>query len=125
MLRFNSRYLLLLLVPLLAAANSMRHLQLLKSEPANEAHVSNSPSAIHLWYSQEPQVKLTYVKLTGPDGKVQDLKPIEPVAGDAKHLSARVPAALPAGAYSVAWRTMSRDGHAVNGKFTFQVDAAQ
>ena len=127
MLRFTSRLLLLGLVPLLLGADSvgLRHLQLVKSEPANEAHVTNSPSAIQLWYSQAPQLKLTYVKLTNPDGKVLDLKPIEPVAGDARHLSAHVPTALAAGEYIVAWRTLSRDGHAVNGKFTFQVDAPQ
>jgi len=127
MLRSTSRLLLLALVPLLLGANrgSMRHLQLLKSEPANAAHLTDSPSAIHLWYNQEPQLKLTNVKLTRPDGQVLDLKPIEPVAGDNRHLSARVPAPLEAGVYTVAWRTLARDGHAVNGKFTFHLDATE
>jgi methionine-rich copper-binding protein CopC len=114
------------MVPLLlSGATRVRHLQLLKSEPANEAHLTESPSEVHLWYNQAPQVKLTSVKLTSPDGNVLELKPVTAVAGDTKHLAVQVPAPLGAGAYTVAWRTLARDGHAVNGKIAFQIDVTQ
>jgi methionine-rich copper-binding protein CopC len=31
---------------------------------------------------------------------------------------------VPAGAYTVTWKGMSRDGHVVNGTFTFHVHGA-
>lgn len=107
---------------LAAAPHSALHLELTKSEPAKGATLTQSPSAIQLWYSQEPQVKLTTVKLTGPAGEL-DLKPVTVVGEDGKHLSAPVPGALAPGAYTVAWRTLARDGHVVNGEFGFSIAA--
>ena len=108
-----------------AGSNPALHLRLVKSEPARDATVSESPAAIQLWYNQPPQLRLTKVRLSGPDGSAIELKPVDLVDGDDSHLAAHVPATLQQGAYVVTWRTMARDGHAVSGEFGFRIGAAQ
>lgn len=103
-----------------AAPHSAMHLKLEKSEPVADASVAASPAAIHLWYNQDPQVKLTTVKLTGPAGALE-LKPVAVVDGDARHLSAPVGTTLAAGRYTVGWRTLAKDGHVVSGEFGFTI----
>lgn len=109
-------------VALAGAATSALHLKLDKSEPAADATVHGSPAAVHLWFSEAPQAKLTSVKVTGADGNAIDLKPAA-AEEDAKHIVATVPSQLAAGAYSLTWRTQSKDGHVVNGTFGFTVMA--
>lgn len=101
------------------------HLRLVRSEPARDTTVSKSPEAVHLWFSEEPQVRLTTVQLTGGDGRTIDLeKPV--VAGDdAKHVAASVPRTLPPGSWTVSWRTLARDGHVVRGEFAFRIEVVE
>lgn len=107
-----------------AARHDALHLRLVRSEPAQDAVLASSPGAVHLWYSEEPQLKLTTVELSGPDGSSVKLENIAAVEGDAMHLTAAVDAPLAAGAWSVAWRTLARDGHVVRGTIGFRVGTA-
>ena len=95
------------------------HLQLLKSTPAANASVSSAPDSIRLWFSQAPELKLTTVKLTGPGTAAISLAPL--AKGDSALVVAGVKGAMAAGSYTVAWRTMSKDGHVVRGTFAFKV----
>ncbi|MGQ0537952.1 MAG: copper resistance CopC family protein [Gemmatimonadaceae bacterium] len=118
-------FVLVIAAALAAAAHvaiaSERHLALVKSEPANAATLAHSPASIRLHFSQRPNLKLTRITLIGPAGDT--LKTGTPVAikSDDKQVCATIGAALPAGKYSVSWRTLSRDGHAVAGSFSFSV----
>lgn len=100
-----------------------RHLALVKSDPANAAKLTKSPKAIELWFSQKPNLKLTRIILTS--ARHDTLKLRNPVIADTsgKRVSAALLATLPAGTYDVNWRTLSRDGHAVAGRFSFTVDS--
>lgn len=117
---------LLLALFVVAAARSLpageRHLALVKSAPANAATLAKSPKVLQLWFSQRPNLKLTRVVLTGP--KRDTLKTSAPTVADSTgtHILVALDAALSAGKYEVTWRTLSRDGHAVAGKFTFAID---
>ncbi len=101
-----------------------RHLALVKSSPANAATLGKSPTAIELWFSQKPNLKLTRVVLT--NAKRDTLKLQSPVFADTsrKRVRSVIPKALATGTYNVSWRTISRDGHAVGGKFSFTIDSA-
>lgn len=105
---------------LIGATAAARHLRLVKSEPMADAVVTGAQQ-IQLWYSEEPALKLTTLKLTGPDGHAHDLEPAV-VEGDGKHLAAPV-SALADGAYTLLWRTQSKDGHVVSGTLGFTVKA--
>lgn len=101
-----------------------RHLALAKSDPANAATLTKSPKAIDLWFSQKPNLKLTRILLS--NSKRDTLKLQNAVLADTseKHVSFTIPAALAMGKYDASWHTISRDGHAVAGKFSFMIDSA-
>lgn len=75
-----------------------------------------------LWFSQRPNLKLTRVVLTGP--KSDTMETGKPKAADTtgKQIRVELESKLRPGKYSVNWRTLSRDGHAVAGKFAFTID---
>ena len=98
------------------------HLHLVKSVPAANATVGAAPDSIRLWFSQAPELKLTSVKVTGPRTTAVPIAPL--AARDSALVVAAVKSKMAAGAYTVAWRTMSKDGHVVRGTFAFTVAAS-
>ncbi len=114
---------LLITVAVSRAHAGGRHLALVKSSPANAATPSKSPKAIELWFSQRPNLKLTRIVLT--NAKHDTLKLQTPAFADTsgKRIRSVIPAALAIGTCDVNWRTLSRDGHAVGGKFSFTIDS--
>ena len=115
---------LLLTLPVTGAvAAASVHLALVKSEPANAAIVGKSPKTITLWFSQQPNVKLTRLVLTHESDTVKT-GAASAVDSAGKQIRIPVNATLSQGKYAVSWRTLARDGHAVSGKFTFTMDSA-
>ena len=99
------------------------HLHLLKSAPAANATVKAAPDSIQLWFSQEPEIKVTTVKVTGPGNATVSLTPL--AKRDSAEVVAAVRGAMKAGAYTVTWRTMAKDGHIARGSFAFTIGAAR
>lgn len=106
----------------LAAWRAPFHLRLLKSAPEANATVA-APEAIRLWFSQTPEIKVTTVKVTGPNSATIPLAPL--AGGDSALVVAPVKAQMAAGAYTVVWRTMAKDGHVARGTFGFTVAPAK
>ncbi len=100
-----------------------RHLALVKSSPANAATLSKSPKAIELWFSQKPNLKLTRIVLTSAKHDTLHLQSPALADTSGKRISSAIPTPLAMGTYDVSWRTLSRDGHAVTGKFSFTIDS--
>jgi len=105
----------------LSAWRAPFHLHLLKSVPAANAAMPATPEAIRLWFSQPPELAVTSVKVTGPASAAIPLAPL--AAGDSDLVVAPVKGKMAAGAYTVAWRTMAKDGHVARGTFAFTVKA--
>jgi methionine-rich copper-binding protein CopC len=107
----------------LGAARMPFHLHLVKSLPAANATVGSVPDSIRLWFSQRPELAVTSVKVTGPGETAVALAPL--AQGDSAAVIAPLKAkGTAAGSYTVAWRTMSKDGHVVRGTFSFRVQPA-
>jgi copper resistance protein C len=106
---------------LLAGWSAPFHLHLLKSLPAANATVTSAPDSIRLWFSQTPELGVTSVKVKGPGTAVVALAPL--AKGDSSLVVAPVKGKMAAGAYTVAWRTMAKDGHVASGSFGFKVGA--
>jgi methionine-rich copper-binding protein CopC len=105
----------------LAAA---RHLKLLKSEPAANATLAAPPTTVKLWFSQRPELAVTRVTIKGATGAERVLAPLaRGEAGDAP-ITGEVGIALPPGAYTIAWRTMAKDGHVLSGTVPFRIASA-
>ena len=100
-------------------AVGLLHLHLTRAEPAAGAAVGRAPAALRLWFSQPVEAAVTRVRLAGPAGAVA----LDRLAVDEAEVRAAVRGAMPAGAYTVEWRTMAADGHAVSGTYNFRVGA--
>lgn len=103
-----------------SAAPAAAHNVLTGSTPARDAVEATVPGAVVLTFDQ-PVIGLgTRVVVTGPTGEIQ--------AGQPRLVDNTVtqplqPAAA-AGAYTVAWRVTSVDGHPISGTFAFRADRA-
>ncbi len=104
-----------LLVMLLPAQPAWAHAKLLKTDPANGATVSAPLAAVTFTFNEMVKQQFSTVVVTGADGvsysdgtpKSVDKTLTQPVKP------------LPAGAVRVVWRTVSGDGHPMEGQFTF------
>jgi methionine-rich copper-binding protein CopC len=95
------------------------HLHLLKSSPAADATVAAAPDTIRLSFSETPELKVTTVTVTGAGSTAVALAPL--ASADSATVVAGVKGKMSAGAYTVAWRTMAKDGHVARGTFAFTV----
>lgn len=87
--------------------------------PADGASVDAVPSEVRLDYSDAVLELGTTVRVTGPGGEV--VSEGAPVLGE-RSVSQAIADAGP-GAYEVAWRVTSADGHPVDGSSSFTVVA--
>jgi copper resistance protein C len=110
-----------LLVP--SAALAVRHLKLVRSEPAAGSRVSAPPAAVKLWFSQETQLAVTKVTLVPTSGPSVVLSGLSREPGKDAPVVAPISSALPPGAWIVRWRTVARDGHPIKGDIPFTVVA--
>src|SRR4051812_26876048 len=96
------------------------HARLLRSLPASGAHVA-SISVLRLWFSERPVVRLTSVTLHDQNGASFSLSTPQAAIDDQTQILVSTVVALPAGHYTVDWRTMASDGHPSHGQFSFTV----
>jgi methionine-rich copper-binding protein CopC len=92
------------------------HDQLEASEPPADAELTAPPVEVVLSYSADLVATGTQVVVTTPDGDVD-----AEVTVDGPEVRAALPPDLPGGAYEVAWRVVSSDGHPIEGTFGFTV----
>lgn len=96
------------------------HVKLTRSAPAPDAVLESPPSALQLWFSEEPLLLMSAITLTGPTGAI---KLEAPRAGGDRSLIVPVGAKLEPGAYRIAWKTAGDDGHVISGTVNFSVKA--
>lgn len=101
----------------------MRHLRLVRSSPVKDTALASSPDAIRLWLSEPTESGISRITLASSSGLAVPLSAVTRDAAKDAPLVAKIPTPLVAGAYVVTWKTMSKDGHVVNGTFGFRVVA--
>ncbi|ABM10645.1 putative copper resistance protein (CopC) (plasmid) [Paenarthrobacter aurescens TC1] len=115
-----------LLIPAFAAAPAMAHDALESTTPAKDTTVTTAPGVVSLTLSEPPmdtaQLKLSVITVTDETGKtLSDGN----VSVDGPTISTAI-AGGSNGAYKVLWRTVSSDGHPIEGSYAFTVqDPAQ
>jgi methionine-rich copper-binding protein CopC len=97
------------------------HLALKRAEPGINDTLTASPAAVKLWFTQSVQAASTAMRVTAADGRVIQTGPITVDTARLSPAVAVVSEQLPAGTYTVAWKTMAADGHAISGKYSFTV----
>lgn len=96
------------------------HLHLKRSSPAADTTLTSAPDAIRLWFTEAPDLAVTRITVTSGAKAIPTAKPTRATAADAPVVASFV-APPSAGLYTVAWKTMSKDGHVVQGTFAFTV----
>ncbi|MFJ5958227.1 copper resistance protein CopC [Paenarthrobacter sp. NPDC092416] len=115
-----------ILIPAFAAGPAMAHDALESTVPAKDATVTTAPGAVSLTLSEPPmdatQLNLSVITVTDETGKtLSDGK----VTVDGPTISTAI-AGGSNGVYKVLWRTVSSDGHPIEGNYAFTVqDPAQ
>lgn len=105
----------------LTAAPAGAHDSLVSSDPADGAVLGAPPAAVTLEFSGEVIPTGTQVVVTDASGAPVDAGAPEVVG---TQVVAALPADLPAGAYTVAWRVVSSDGHPIEGTLGFTLEGA-
>lgn len=97
------------------------HLKLNRSFPTADTTLTSSPDAVRLWLSEPADLPGSKIAVTDAKGTpialsalTRGAKADDPVVG--KFVSPPT-----SGAYHIAWRAMSKDGHVVNGTIAFTV----
>ena len=103
---------------LMGAGAAFFHTHLKASFPRADAVVATPPAEISLTFSSRPELPLTRITLLRADSTPVRLEKVQP-GKDTLTVVARVAGQVPAGHYTVVWRTASRDGHVVRGDFGF------
>ena len=114
----------LLLAVLLAPAPASAHADLVESDPPDGAVLTGTPATVTLTFT-ESVTDPAYVVVTGPGGK-QAAEGPAPQSGNS--VTQRLdPQAVPepAGAWTVAYRVVSVDGHAITGEIDFTVEGSK
>ena len=98
------------------------HLRLTKSFPAADQVLPAAPDTVRLWFNEEPELPLAAIGIEGANGKI-DVAKVEKT-DDARSFKARVLGDLSSGTYRVTWRAAGSDGHAIRGRYDFEVETA-
>jgi methionine-rich copper-binding protein CopC len=117
-----SRLLVLILLTLAAgvglAGPAAAHNVLTSSDPTDGSTLQAAPTTVRLTFDQPVQDFEPVVTVIGPDGNRYESG--APVV-DSTVVTAGVNALPVAGAYSIAYRVVSADGHPVEGEIKFQL----
>lgn len=123
--RLLPRLLVLLVLTLVAgvglAAPASAHNVLISSDPTEGSTLQTAPTSVRLTFDQPVQDFEPVVTVIGPDG--QRYESGSPQI-DSTVVTTNVGALPVAGAYSIAYRIVSADGHPVEGSIAFQLSDA-
>jgi methionine-rich copper-binding protein CopC len=97
------------------------HSELSSSDPADGSNVDAAPTAVTLVFNQPIEDFQPQIVITGPDGQTY---PASAPTIDNATVRSDLGALGPAGAYIVAYRVVSADGHPIQGSITFQLAEA-
>ncbi|HET9516778.1 MAG TPA: copper resistance CopC family protein [Actinoplanes sp.] len=104
---------------LYAGGPAWAHNELRAAVPAKGAKLKAAPTRVVIAFHQRLNPDRTTVVVTGAADRQPVATGKPSVVGDT--VTVRIAAALPNGAYTVAYRVVSRDGHPVQGAYSFTV----
>jgi copper transport protein len=111
---------MLLTLPVTVSAHALR----VSSSPDNGETLLRPPAVVTVVFGERPDSRLSAIHVLDALGRIQDAGPTTTVRGRDNALQVRL-RPLPAGVYTVTWRTVSAvDGHVAAGAFTFGVGIA-
>ena len=115
----------LALAGLLALAGpASAHADLVSSSPSDGAVVAEEPGQVTLVFSEAVTLRLSSVRVIGPDGRRLDIGVPQTVGSGAERIAVDLAADPHRGTFVLDWRaTAADDGHTTSGALTFSVGA--
>lgn len=114
-------------ISLAAPSVVLAHAEYDRSNPPSDAPVPEAPERLDVWFTQElfRREGANALEVTNEAGERVDADDLLIDDADRRHASVGLPPDLPAGTYTVFWRTLSAtDGDAAEGTFEFTIDPA-
>jgi methionine-rich copper-binding protein CopC len=103
---------------LLPGTPALAHNALVSAKPAKNATVAKAPAEVTLGFLQKLNPKFTTIVVS--DAEKQKIPAADPAIKGPK-VTLKLDEPLPNGAYTVAYRVVSTDGHTVEGSYKFTV----
>ncbi len=101
--------------------SAVLHLTLVSTNPSADTVLTEAPEEIRLVFSEAPREDGTTLRLTGAGNALVPTSDATRDSDKPTEYFFRPRAALPAGDYTVHWRTVANDGHTMRGTFGFRV----
>lgn len=98
------------------------HAKLVRSEPSAKAKLTQAPKLVELWFSEELEPDLGTIEVKNQQGTKVDIGDVV-LAKDSRKLQKEL-GPLESGVYTVSWKAISADEHAMRGSFTFTLTTA-
>jgi copper resistance protein C len=90
------------------------------ADPKVGSTVTNSPTVIKIWYTQELEPAFSSIEVKNALGKELDKNDVHVSKKDKTLLEVSLPK-LPPGTYTVTWHVVSVDTHRTQGSFEFTI----
>ena len=108
---------LALALALAPATPAQAHAELVSASPAQGAALATAPAAVTLRFTEKLNPGFTTIVVSAARQRI----PASPPAVHDADGTVTLDGSLPSGAYTVAYRVVSSDGHTVKGSYTFTV----
>jgi copper resistance protein C len=105
---------------LFAAGAAFAHAFIDRALPAVGSTVHGPPAEVKLWFTQALEPAFSTVRVLDAAGRQVDRRDKRVDRDDATLLRVSLPP-LASGTYRVVWRVLSRDAHATQGDYRFEV----
>ncbi|MBC2139401.1 copper resistance CopC/CopD family protein [Listeria innocua] len=97
------------------------HAYLENSNPADQSHIKTAPEKVTLVFNEEIEADFPLIEVKDSSGKRVETGKTAVSKKNNHMVEASLPAELKADVYSVSWRVVSADGHAVSGVISFKL----
>lgn len=97
----------------------LAHAKLIRSQPKAKEALAQPPKLIELWFTEELEPDLNTIEVKDQQGNRVDRGQVTLLEGNKKAQTEL--GELKPGVYTVVWKSLSADQHAIRGRFTFTV----
>ncbi|MBC2122703.1 copper resistance CopC/CopD family protein [Listeria marthii] len=112
---------ILLFILIVPVQHVSAHAYLENSNPADQSHIKTAPEKVTLVFNEEIEADFPLIEVKNSSGKRVETGKTAVSKKNNHMVEASLPADLKADVYSVSWRVVSADGHAVTGLISFKL----
>ncbi|MDT0017559.1 copper resistance CopC/CopD family protein [Listeria swaminathanii] len=112
---------ILLYILIVPVQHVSAHAYLENSNPADQSHIKTAPEKVTLVFNEEIEADFPLIEVKDSSGKRVETGKTAVSKKNNHMVEASLPADLKDDVYSVSWRVVSADGHAVTGVISFKL----